>query len=280
MGLFGSIVGGLTSIIGGNSQKKAADKAAKAQVESAKLAIGEQRRQFDITQDNFAPYLGAGTSALGQIGALLGISMPGTTDWEAYVRGNPDALANWNNIRGTQSDTFGGDIGAFGKYHYDKDGARRDLSPYTSGGSGGIEAQQAAIDALQGSPLYTSLIRNGENALLQNASATGGLRGGNTQGALANFRADTLAQVIQQQLANLGGIANMGQGAAGSIGTFGANAATNIGNSMTQQGQALAGAALAKGGINAGIAKSIGGTANDIFGAIFPNGVSAGGIKF
>jgi len=275
MGLFGSIIGAATSIIGGNAQKKAANKAAQAQVQAADKAIGEQRRQFDITQDNFAPYLGAGTSALGQIGNLLGISTPGTTDWEAYVRANPDALANWNAIRGTKSDTFGGDIGAFGKYHYDKDGARRDISAYTSGGSGGVEAQQGAIDALMQSPLYSSLIRNGENALLQNASATGALRGGDMKGALANFRADTLAQVIQQQLANLGGIANMGQGAAGSLGTFGANAATNIGNSMTQQGQALAGAALAKGGITAGQWKAAGDGLESVLSSIF----GGGGIK-
>ncbi|WDA36399.1 hypothetical protein [Sphingobium sp. YC-XJ3] len=275
MGLFGSLIGAATSIIGGNAQKKAASKAADAQVKAAQLAIDEQRRQFDITQQNFAPYLGAGTSALGQIGALLGISSPGQTDWAAYVQGNPDALANWNAIRGTQSDTFGGDIAAFGKYHYDKDGARRDLSPYTSGGSDGIAGQQAAIDALKASPLYTSLIRNGEEALLSNASATGGLRGGNTQGALANFRADTLAQVIQQQLANLGGIANMGQGAAGSVGTFGANAATNIGNSMTQQGQALAGSALARGGITAGQWKAAGDGLESLISAF----TGGGGVK-
>lgn len=281
MGLFGSLIGAATSIIGGNAQKKAANKAADAQVKAAQLAIDEQRRQFDITQQNFAPYLGAGTSALGQIGALLGISTPATTDWAAYVQGNPDALANWNAIRGTSSDTFGGDIAAFGKYHYDKDGARRDLSPYTSGGSNGIAGQQAAIDALKASPLYTSLYRNGEDALLSAASATGGLRGGNTQGALYNLGADTLAQVIQQQLSNLGGVANMGQGAAGSLGQFGANAATNIGNSMTQQGQARSDAALLRGAYTAQGLNGLSSGIKDIYGQIFPKGINlGGGIKF
>lgn len=275
MGLLGSVIGSVTSIIGGNAQKKAASKAAQAQLQAAEKAISEQRRQFDITQDNFAPYLGAGTSALGQIGALLGISTPATTDWEAYVRGNPDALANWNAVRGTKNDTFGGDIAAFGKYHYDKDGARRDLSPYTSGGSDGIAAQQGAIDALKASPLYTSLIRNGEDALLANASATGGLRGGNTQGVLANFRADTLAQVIQQQLANLGGIANMGMGSAGQLGQFGANMATQVGNNLNQQGAARAGAAIARGGITANQWQAAGDGLESVLSSIF----GGGGIK-
>ncbi len=275
MGLFGSLIGAATSIIGGNAQKKAASKAADAQVKAAQLAIDEQRRQFDITQQNFAPYLGAGTSALGQIGNLLGISSPGQTDWAAYVQGNPDALANWNAIRGTSSDAFGGDIAAFGKYHYNQDGARRDLSPYTSGGSDGIAGQQAAIDALKGSPLYTSLYRNGEEALLSNASATGGLRGGNTQGALYNLGADTLAGVIQQQLSNLGGIANMGMGSAGQLGSFGANAANQIGNSLTQQGQARAGSALARGGITAGQWKAAGDGLESLISAF----TGGGGIK-
>lgn len=275
MGLFGSLIGSVTSIIGGNSQKKAANKAAQAQIKSAEMAIGEQRRQFDVTQDNFAPYLGAGTSALGQIGNLLGISTPATTDWGAYVQGNPDALANWNAVRGTKNDTFGGDIAAFGKYHYDKDGARRDLSPYTSGGSGGIEAQQGAIDALQGSPLYTSLIRNGEEAILSNASATGGLRGGNTQGALANFRADTLSNVIQQQLSNLGGIANMGMGSAGQLGSFGANVANQVGAQMNNQGLARSNAAMLNGALTANQWKSAGDGLESVLSSIF----GGGGIK-
>jgi len=274
MGLFGSIIGAATSIIGGNAQKKAANKAADAQVKAAQLAIDEQRRQFDTTQNNFAPYLGAGTSALGQISSLLGISSPGTTDWAAYVGGNPDALANWNAIKNTSAgQQFGGDIAAFGKYHYQADGSGRDLSPYTTGATDGAAGQQAAIDALKDSPLYQSLYRNGQEALLSAGSATGGLRGGNMQGALANFGADTLSQVIQQQLSNLGGIANMGQGAAGSVGTFGANAAGQIGNSMTQQGQALAGSALAKGGITAGQWKAGGEGLGSILSALLPGGI-------
>lgn len=279
MGLFGSIIGGVTSILGGNSQKKAADASAKAQTQMASQAIAEQRRQYDTSRQDFSPYLNAGTAALQQINDLLGISTPGSvgpTDWAAYVQANPDAAANWAKIRGTKDDRFGGDVNAFGEFHYQKDGSRRDLTPFQAVTEAHQADQQGAINRLMEEPLYGSLVRNGENALLQNASATGGLRGGNTQGALANFRADTLAQVIQQQLANLGGLASGGQGAAGSLGTLGANAATNIGNSMTQQGQALAGAALAKGGITAGQYKAGGEALDGILSSIF----SPGGIKF
>ena len=280
MGLFGSIIGTATSILGGNAQKKAADKAADAQVKAAQLAIDEQRRQFDVTQDNFAPYLGAGTSALGQISSLLGISSPGssTVDWEAYARANPDVLDYYTSHNGRDLFTKGDSMSLadYGKAHYDTYGSPqgRDLTPFTTtiGASDGLAGQAAAIDALKASPLYQSLYRNGEEAILSNAAATGGLRGGNTQSSLYNLGADTLSNVIQNQLANLGGIANMGMGSAGQLGQFGATAASNIGNSLTQQGQAQAGAALTKGGINASNWNNIGGALDSIGSAISGGG--------
>lgn len=239
------------SILGGLFGSSAASKAAKAQAKAAQMQVEEQRRQFDTTQQNFEPYLDAGTGALGDIRALLGIASP---SWGNYVTSNPDIMAEWNN-NVAKSGRFK-DISDFGQWHYQNYGQAegRDISAV---GGDGAAAQQAAIDKLKGGPLYQSLYRNGEQAILSNAAATGGLRGGNTQGALYNLGADTLSNVIQQQLSNLGGIANMGQGAAGSLGTFGANAANQIGQAYTQQGQAQAGSALAKGGIFSGIANNL-----------------------
>ncbi len=124
-------------------------------------------------------------------------------------------------------------------------------------GLNGPDAQQAAIAAQQGSPLYESLFRNGQNTLLANQSATGGLRGGNTQGALANFGKDTLAQVIESQLTRLGGVSQTGENAAAQVGTFGANSATNIGQLLGNSGAAQAGAALAGGAATGSMVKDI-----------------------
>jgi hypothetical protein len=125
-------------------------------------------------------------------------------------------------------------------------------------GTNGNPAQDAAIQSLMASPYYQSLYRNGLTATLQNASATGGLRGGNTQTGLANFGADTLAQTIQQQLGNLGSLAGLGYNAATATGQFGANAANNISNLTVQQGQANSDAALAQAGALSGIFKNLG----------------------
>jgi len=54
----------------GGSEKKAGQ----AQVDASKASVEEQRRQFDITQANLQPFLDAGTGALTQQQALLGLS--------------------------------------------------------------------------------------------------------------------------------------------------------------------------------------------------------------
>jgi len=158
------------------------------------------------------------------------------------------------------------------------DQTRTDLSPFMQagqaalGGQGdllglnGSGAQQSSIEALKASPLYQSLFGNGQDALLANASATGGLRGGNTQGALANFGRDTLAGVIQSQLSNLGGVSQQGQNAAAQVGSFGANSANSITGLLQSQGQAQAGAALAGGAASAGLINNAAGALGSLAG--------------
>ncbi|PYJ10823.1 MAG: hypothetical protein DMF06_05315 [Verrucomicrobia bacterium] len=143
-------------------------------------------------------------------------------------------------------------------------------------GLGGADAQQAAIDQLQQSPFYQSLYRRGEEALLQNASATGGLRGGNTQRSLADFGADTLATTIDRQLQGLGGLAQMGYGTAGQLSQAGIGVGNNITNLLVGQGQAKAQDYLTRGAITANQWKS-GGAALDQAAAAVMGGIGAGG---
>ena len=114
-------------------------------------------------------------------------------------------------------------------------------------GLNGTAGQQEAVNALLASPEYTSTVRQGEEAILQNAAATGGLRGGNTQNSLANFRADLLGNMINNQYARIGGLTSLGQNAAAGTGNNGMMAAGNIANLLQQQGAAVAGGQIAKG---------------------------------
>ena len=116
-------------------------------------------------------------------------------------------------------------------------------------GLSGEEAQRQAISGIEQSPLFQSLSQQGENAMLQQSSATGGLRGGNIQGALSQYRPQLLNQLIEQQYSKLGGLASMGQASAAGQASAGMQTGTNISNLLGQQGSALAGGQLAKGGI-------------------------------
>jgi len=186
-----------STIVSGVIQSNAAKKASGQQAAAAGKGIAEQRRQFDALQVLMKPYVGTGTTALGQQAALIGVS--------------------------------------------------------------GAEAQQTAINALQQGPEFTSLVQQGENAILQNAAATGGLRGGNVQGALAQFRPQVLSQLIEQQYNRLGGLSTMGQNAAVGVGNAGMQTGTNISNLLAQQGAAQAGGTLASGQAWGNAIGSIGG---------------------
>jgi hypothetical protein len=136
------------------------------------------------------------------------------------------------------------------------------LKPFVSAGTGalagqqdilglnGNTAQQSSINNITNSPYFGAMKAQGEDSILQNASATGGLRGGNTQLALSQFSPNLLNQLIQQQYSNLGGLTNNGISAANGTGAFGANSSNQITSLLGQQGAAQAGNALAQGNAN------------------------------
>jgi hypothetical protein len=144
------------------------------------------------------------------------------------------------------------------------------LQPYAQAGVGalqqqqallgllGPEAQQQAIAQIEQGGGFQAQVRQGEEALLQRASATGGLRGGNIQAALAQFRPQMLQQEIEAQYGRLGGmtalgqtttqnIAQLGQASAAGQSAAGLQTGANIANLFGQQGAARAGARLAEG---------------------------------
>ena len=186
MGFIGDFIGDLT---GANDQAEAAGQASDLQYQGTVKGIEENKRQFDKLIELMAPYVSAGTGAMGAQQNLLGLN--------------------------------------------------------------GTGLQQSAIDMLSNSPQMQAMLKQGENALLQNASATGGLRGGNTQAALAQFRPQLLNQLIQQQFSNLGGLSQLGQASAAGQASAGMNSANSISNLLQQGAAAQAGGAIAQGNAQA-----------------------------
>jgi hypothetical protein len=234
----GIIAGGAT-LIGSSMQSSAAKSAARtaagAQEAAAELGIEEQRRQFDEVRKLLEPYVTAGTTQLTQFAPFQEAGRAQIPVLEEFAAVGPEALRQ-----------------------------QRELA-----GLAGPEAQRAAISRLEGSPEFQALTRQGEEALLQRASATGGLRGGNIQAALAQFRPQMLQQQIETQLRRLGGfagvggaaserllgtgvgsqelLARLGQASAAGTAAGATTLGSNVASALGQIGAAQAGAALAGG---------------------------------
>lgn len=158
------------------------------------------------------------------------------------------------------------------------DAVQKLLKPYSDAGLSGLTgqqdllgingtaAQQTAIGNINNSAEMQTYLQQGENAILQNASATGGLRGGNTQAALAQFRPQLLNQLINQRYQNYAGLTSLGQNAAAGTGNAGMQTASNISNLYQQTGAAQAGAALAQGQASANMWNGVTGAIGQVAG--------------
>lgn len=236
------------SVLSNRSANKAAERAADAQNAADARAIAEQQRQFDALQALMKPYVqaSAGTAQTG-----------GEFDAEAYMQQyNPD-------LKPRGGKWVMGGLEMTPEQHYEKygkaQGFARPTKPIVAGQKGSLQAQQdliglngnaaqqAAYDQIQNSAGFQSQLQLGQNAMLQNAAATGGLRGGNTQAAMAQFAPALLNQAIASQYQNLGGITSLGQNAAAGQGAAGMQSANAIGGLYQSQGANTAGYQLARG---------------------------------
>jgi hypothetical protein len=183
--------------------------------------------------------------------ALAGIAVGGATLVSGYMQG--EAAGDAAAIQGQASQA------GIEEQRRQFNKVQELLKPYAEAGTGALSAQQAflglqgpeaeraAIERIQGGQTFQALQQQGENALLQTASATGGLRGGNLQGALAQFRPALLSSLIDQQYGRLGGLTTLGQNAAAGTGAAAQTMGTNVTNLLGQQGAAAAGAEIAQG---------------------------------
>lgn len=133
------------------------------------------------------------------------------------------------------------------------------LKPYVEAGTGALTAQQnliglgepgaqeSAIRGISEGPEMAALTAQGEQGILRNAGLTGGLRGGNTQAALAQFRPQLLSSLINQQYQRLGGLTQIGQASAAGTGAAGMQSGANIADLLAQMGQAQAGGQIGMG---------------------------------
>lgn len=220
-------VGG--GLIGSQMTSSATRSASETQAGAAQAGIDEQRRRNEAVQQLLAPYVQAGGGALGAYAPYQAAGAGALPTLQQYAAGGAPAFEQQQALLGLR----------------------------------GPEAERAAIQRISGGEQFKALTEQGEGALLSGASATGNLRGGNIQGALAEFRPRLLNELINQQYGRLGGLAatggnvagslassglsatgelaRIGQASAAGVGTAGSQTGANIANLLGQQGAATAG---------------------------------------
>jgi hypothetical protein len=308
-----AVVGAGASVYSSSKASKAAKSASNVQAESSDAAIAEQRRQFDAMRELLRPYIEAGNPeltkpfasvgpvALQHIQRLSGLSGESIRQQNlnlafesaGYKKIASSALSEINDYQSKRDaarksikdpislERFDSETNAVVQAIQDKAFAKqqefvRPIVENKDYDKINVEQQRQAIQQIEQGPLYQELAKQGEEAILAAASATGRRGSEGTQSALARYRPQLLNQLIEQQYGRLGGLANVGQaaaqnmlnlGQASAAGQAGAGmqSANSIGNLLMAQGGAQAagiqGAAAAQ-------AAGIGGVANAISGGI------------
>jgi hypothetical protein len=309
----GAVVGAGASIYSSSKASKAARNAANVQAESSEAAIQEQRRQFDAMRELLSPYIEAGNPqltksfvsvgpvAIQQIQRLLGISGENirqqnldlafeSAEYKRIASAATSEINDYQSRRDAERRSirdavslqkFDSETQAVIQGIKDKAFAKqqefvRPIIENKDYDKINVEQQRQAIQQIEQGPLYQELAKQGEEAILAAASATGRRGSDGTQSALARYRPQLLNQLIEQQYARLGGLANVGQAAAQNLlnlgqasaaGQAGAGlqSANAIGNLLMSQGGAQAAGIQAAG---AAQAAGIGGVANAISGGL------------
>ncbi len=104
----------------------------------------------------------------------------------------------------------------------------------------GPEAQQQAQSEVEESPAQKFIRDRQQRALLRNASAIGGLGGGNVRSALQEQAAGFAMQDAENQFNRLASLTGGAQVGVGNVGQFGGQATNAITNLLGQQGNAIA----------------------------------------
>lgn len=225
-----ALLGAASGLIGrsdANKEARAAQRAAELQAQAAQAGIAEQRRQFDTTTANLAPYLGIGRSGLDTYNQELraGAYDAPTFDFQARER---------------QPYDLGGD--PIFQNVLDQAMKRIQTSAAARGSLGGGGTQRA----LQREAVnFGQQFENQNYNRFQDEEATRYGRASDAYGRNYGARQDRANRFL--------GLGQMGMGAATQQGQFGASMAGQIG----QLG--LAGAqALGQGGMNAAAARTRG----------------------
>jgi hypothetical protein len=328
----GLLIGGAMSLGGAalssGAAKSASRDAAAASDRAAELAAQVQREIYGNNQQTLQPFINTGTSAMGQINALLGIpnTAPATTgttggttggttnaltgftlpagygtgsvalgdgSGQSFYGANPanganvgglltvnhnltpqqaaangvnaPAGVNWTNYINSQPDVAydytlhsGMSPEEYGAWHWERDGARRDLNPFIATtattdpatGTTPTVTQPSAQDAFntyKNSTGYQFRLNQGMDAINSGYAGRGVLQSGAAMQAINDYGQNMASAEFSNYLGQLGNQQALGLSGASALAGVGQNYANSLGNIYQNQGANQANAALAAG---------------------------------
>lgn len=265
-------IAGLATAAGGimsaNAQKKAADKALQASNYASDQAAAVTRENYDKSAQALAPWQQSGLAANNQINALLGLQVPqqqmggqmmGGDPYAAYVRSNPDLIAEFGRVGGQ----FGGDMGAYGQFHYGQFGQNEGRQlPGQTVNTGmpqqtSTDAARAAFDQFRNSTGYQFRLGQGMDAVNSGYAGAGTLKSGAAMKAINEYGQNFASNEFGNYMGMLGNQQSLGANAASAQAGVSQNAGNSLANIAMQRGDNAANAALAKGNSGFGNALSL-----------------------
>lgn len=268
--MLGAIIGGaLTlggSILGGNSQKKAADKAADVSLQTAQANNALARDIYSQNQSALSPYMQRGNAAGNQINALLGLGVSGygdgvngTNQWDGYLAANPDVLNEYNT--GNIDRNRFTNPAAYAQFHYDtygrNEGRQLPSMQTTATPQASTQAAQGALDAFRNSTGYQFRLGEGMNALNNNYAGAGLVRSGAAMKAAQAYGQNFASNEFGNYLGYLSNQQGVGLAGASALAGVGQNYTGMVSQNNNAAGTAAANAALAGGQNSFGNALSL-----------------------
>lgn len=249
--------GVIDSILGND-----AEDAAEVQAEATERGVAENRRQFDITNRQFAPYRAIGTPSLAALSSMMGIR-PDTSEIDAEIAALEEQLAGLGQAQGQPSQPgpmltgeagtqFGAPDNAGGGF---LGGPLREAFGATDASE--LERRLAQLRGMrdtlgqsydfQESPGYQFRFDEGRRAAQNQLAASGNRLSGRALKELTRYGQGMASQEFGNQFNRLAGLAGVGQTAVGQTGQFGAQNAATISNLIGQGANATAAGQIAQG---------------------------------
>lgn len=233
-------VGAAGTVAASNAQSKAAKSAANASQQATDASIAEQRRQFDIAQQNQQPWLTTGTSALNQLASLYGLQTSvapqvgtgqGAFNEQGYLLANPDVAAS----------IAQGGFGGSALNHYNEYGRMegRQGGYAAPAQVGSATPTPSGMDAFFQSPDYQFRLNEQNRNLTARNAALGIQDSGAAQKAALQYSGQLASGEFNNYANRLASLAGVGQTAANTTANLGQNFANNFANLQTQNAQNL-----------------------------------------